>query len=185
MQQPQMHKQSQAQQQQLQQQQQAPGKMTLDRAVTLLSFRMSSVEAKLLEMGSSPQGEFNSDLMKSVLERLEELERSGSAGTSTGSNESNDSVLQMKVALLEQKVDVISKKGGAGAKNDKNDKSQIDELRNEIKQMKELMQVLQGVALENSQKILEISMSLPYPDVTEEEDEENKPGEEEEECNVV
>jgi hypothetical protein len=125
-------------------------KMTITQAITLITLRLSSVESKLINMGvgvdsNTGEGNFDSELLKSILERLDYLENQ------TTPEPTNDSATQMKLTLLEQKIDVIAKKGGGVGTQSKT----------EIKQMKELLQVVQGVALDNSQKIMELTLSLP------------------------
>jgi hypothetical protein len=132
-------------------------KMTITQAITLITLRLSSVESKLINMGvgvdsNTGEGNFDSELLKSILERLDYLENQ------TTPEPTNDSATQMKLTLLEQKIDVIAKKGGGVGTQSK---TQMDELKTEIKQMKELLQVVQGVALDNSQKIMELTLSLP------------------------
>ncbi len=148
-------------------------KMTITQAITLITLRLSSVETKILEMGGGASGgsgggegsvsHFDSELLKSILERLDYLENQ--SAPYNAEEQTDDSALQMKLALLEQKIDVIAKKGGVGGGQTK---SQMDELKTEMKQVKSLLQTLQGVAFENSQKILELTMAMPC--ITEEED---------------
>ena len=173
-------------QQQQQQQMQDPqqpaagiagiSKMTLAQAITLITLRLGKVETQLHEIGhqqmdmgmSMGMGMNNNGLMDengenmalvdkglidSIMSRLESLEkRSPSTGTSSPD-----------VALLKQQFDGIkmsfaqsTKVSVTLTKEQKEHKQQIDALKSELSETKELLNALQTLTMDNSQKIFAI-----------------------------
>ena len=175
----QMQQQHQQQQQQMQDPQQAAGiagisKMTLAQAITLITLRLGKVETQLHEIGHQQMdmgmsmGMNNNGLMDengenmvlvdkglidSIMSRLESLEkRSPSTGTSSPD-----------VALLKQQFDGIkmsfaqsTKVNAILTKEQKENKQQIDALKSELSETKELLNALQTLTMDNSQKIFAI-----------------------------
>ena len=176
----QMQQQHQQQQQQMQDPQQAAGiagisKMTLAQAITLITLRLGKVETQLHEIGHQQMGmdmgmgmSMNNGMMDengenmalvdkglidSIMSRLESLEkRSPSTGTSSPD-----------VALLKQQFDGIkmsfaqsTKVNAILTKEQKENKQQIDALKSELSETKELLNALQTLTMDNSQKIFAI-----------------------------
>ena len=178
------HAQQMQQQQQQQQQMQDPqqpaagiagiSKMTLAQAITLITLRLGKVETQLHEIGHQQMdmgmsmGMNNNGLMDengenmvlvdkglidSIMSRLESLEkRSPSTGTSSPD-----------VALLKQQFDGIkmsfaqsTKVNAILTKEQKENKQQIDALKSELSETKELLNALQTLTMDNSQKIFAI-----------------------------
>ena len=178
------HAQQMQQQQQQQQQMQDPqqpaagiagiSKMTLAQAITLITLRLGKVETQLHEIGHQQMdmgmsmGMNNNGLMDengenmvlvdkglidSIMSRLESLEkRSPSTGTSSPD-----------VALLKQQFDGIkmsfaqsTKVSVTLTKEQKEHKQQIDALKSELSETKELLNALQTLTMDNSQKIFAI-----------------------------
>jgi hypothetical protein len=158
------------QQQQMQQQMNAKdskdklssvNKMTINQAITLITLRLGAIETKLM---NSDRPETNAEFMNTIRDRLSDLEnRTVISGSSTAAATS------VEFALLKQQVEAMSKQN-KGIKEVSNLKSQIEELRNELTQTKELINVLQNVVLENSQKILDLSLSYDDQEQEQEQD---------------
>lgn len=129
-------------------------KMTINQAITLITLRLGAIETKLMHGGDrSEMGSTDTEVMKTVINRLSDLENRAATVNSAASNSS----ASVEIALLKQQVEAISKQN-KGVKEVANLKTQIEELRNELKETNNLLSVLQNVVLENSQKILELSM---------------------------
>lgn len=167
-------KQMQQQQGQPQSQQKADGlagvsKMTIAQAITLITLRLGAVETKIMELeieppaqGMSFEGQENVTLIdksviQSIISRLESLEKRSSTG-STGS------VSGPEVTLLKQQFEtvkqaVVQTKGATVTmvKDNKELKSQVESLKNELTETRELMNALQNLTMDNSQKIMELS----------------------------
>ena len=187
--------QQQHQQQQIQDPQQAAGiagisKMTLAQAITLITLRLGKVETQLHEIGHQQMGMdmgmsmgnnglmdengenmalVDKGLIDSIMSRLESLEkRSPSTGASSPD-----------VALLKQQFDGIkmsfaqsTKVNAILTKEQKEHKQQIDALKSELSETKELLNALQTLTMDNSQKIFAImSGEEVVLDAAEDEDE--------------
>ncbi len=190
----------QMQQQHQQQQQQDPqqpaagiagiSKMTLAQAITLITLRLGKVETQLHEIGHQQMGMdmgmgmnnnglmdengenmalVDKGLIDSIMSRLESLEkRSPSTGASSPD-----------VALLKQQFDGIkmsfaqsTKVNAILTKEQKEHKQQIDALKSELSETKELLNALQTLTMDNSQKIFAImSGEEVVLDAAEDEDE--------------
>lgn len=122
-------------------------KMTINQAITLITLRLGAIETKMMHGGDRP--ETDAEVMKTIMDRLSDLE-SRTVTTATTTTNASTSV---EVALLKQQVEALSKQKGTTQL-----KNQIEDLRSELKETKDLLSVLQNVVLENSQKILELSL---------------------------
>jgi hypothetical protein len=150
--------------------------MTLAQAITLITLRLGKVETQLHEIGHQQMGMdmgmsmgmgnngmmdengenmalVDKGLIDSIMSRLESLEkRSPSTGTSSPD-----------VALLKQQFDGIkmsfaqsTKVNAILTKEQKENKQQIDALKSELSETKELLNALQTLTMDNSQKIFAI-----------------------------
>lgn len=162
------------QQQQMQQQAQVQrndklssvSKMTLPQAITLITLRLGVLESKLLHMpegghGNSFDGESGIDagFLQSIMTRLETLEkRPVAASGSVSSPELN--VLKQQFETVKQAA-VQSKTSTVNlAKENVALKTQLENLRKELTETKELVAALQNLTMDNSQKILDLSMGM-------------------------
>jgi len=160
------------QQQQMQQQSQGQrndklssvSKMTLPQAITLITLRLGVVESKLMHMpegshGNSFDGESGIDagFLQSIMTRLETLEkRQVAVSGSVSSPELN--VLKQQFETIKQAA-VQSKTSTVNlAKENIALKTQLENLRKELTETKELVAALQNLTMDNSQKILDLSM---------------------------
>ena len=179
------------QQKQMQQQGQQQGqqsdklssvsKMTVPQAITLITLRLGAVESKLMNMPEggasiSIDGEsgIDSGLLQSIMSRLESLEkRSASINGTTSTPEVN--LLKQQFETVKQAV--VQTKGATTAlvKENVAFKTQIENLRKELTETKELLSALQNLTMDNSQKILDLSMgeSIEYTGDLEENELEN------------
>ena len=147
-------------------------KMTIAQAITLITLRLGAVESKLLHaphgiQSVSMDGESNMDsgVLQSVLSRLDSLEKRSSS--------SNGSVSTPELNLLKQQFEsvkqaVIQSKGSTTslAKENVALKTQMDNLRKELTETKELLTALQHLTMDNSKKILDLSIgsNVEYED---------------------
>lgn len=135
-------------------------KMTINQAITLITLRLGAIETKMMNgdrpemMGSAE----NTEIINTIMDRLNDLENR-SIPSGSNSNSVSGSSLSVELALLKQQVDAMSKQP-KGTKEVTALKNQIVELQNELTQTKDLLNVLQNVVLENSQKILELSIPI-------------------------
>lgn len=164
----------QAAMQQQQIQQQAPvqrndklssvSKMTLPQAITLITLRLGVLESKLMHMpegghGNSFDGNAGIDVgfLQSIMTRLETLEKRPLATTGSVSSPELNVLKQqfetVKQAAVQSKTSTVNL-----AKENIALKIQIENLRKELTETKELVSALQNLTMDNSQKILDLSM---------------------------
>ncbi len=165
-----------AQKQQMQQQQQqtkAEGlsgisKMTVPQAITLITLRLGAVETKLINMqesgglgnhydadGNENMVLIDKNVINSITSRLESLEKR--AGSNASGPETN--LLKQQVETIKQSV--IQTKSVL-AKENKDLKTMIGNLTTELNETKELLQALQNLTMDNSQKLMSISFNEEY-----------------------
>ena len=173
----QVEQQQKQQTQQKQQNQKTEGlssmsKITIAQAITLITLRLGAVETKLINLSglqedsSQPQSVsmdgqdmvlIDNAVLQSITSRLESLEkRSGSATGSTSGPEMN--LLKQQFETVKQSV-VQTKT--TFVKENKDLKTQVDALKNELSETKELLTALQNLTMDNSQKIMDLSVSMP------------------------
>ena len=165
--------QQQMQQQQMQQQQMQPReglssvtKMSIPQAITLITLRLGIIESKLQ---NHPEGMFSSSdsgidpgVFESIMTRLDALEKRPASSTSNSGQVANSDMGLLKQQFETLKQAVLQQKGSSTnlAKENVTLKTQIDNLRNELAETKELLATLQNLTMDNSQKILNLSMGI-------------------------
>ena len=145
-------------------------KMTIPQAITLITLRLGILETKiptLLESRNNIQIEGHEDMVlvdnnviQNMSSRLESLEKRSttSAGTSASGPEIN--LLKQQFETLKQSI-VQSKSATATLVKDNKDlKVQVDNLNRELNETKELLNALQNLTMDNSQKILDMSINM-------------------------
>lgn len=162
------------QQQQMQQQSQGQrndklssvSKMTLPQAITLITLRLGTIESKLMNMPEGSQcvgfdGESGIDagFLQSIMTRIESLEKRPTMATgSVSSPELN--VLKQQFETVKQAA-VQSKTGFVSlSKENVSLKTQVENLRKELTETKELVAALQNLTMDNSQKLLDLSIGM-------------------------
>lgn len=169
----------QPQQQQQQQQQTKEGlssvsKMTIPQAITLITLRLGTVESKLMHMQENNGSSFGSNIqiegqenmvlidknvIQSITSRLESLEKRTSASSGSASGPEVN-LLKQQVEMVKQTV-IQNKTVSANLVKDNKDlKSQVENLKSELNEAKELLQALQNLTMDNSQKLMTISMGM-------------------------
>ena len=139
-------------------------KMTIAQAITLITLRLGAVESKLMVLeheppsqGISYDGQNNMVLIEkhvieSIINRLESLEKRSSTPVSASGPE---------MTLLKQQFEILKQSllqtKGSSLKDNKDMKTQVENLKKEIDDTKELVNVLQNLTMNNSQKIFELS----------------------------
>ena len=139
-------------------------KMTIPQAITLITLRLGAVESKLLNMpemhgiNSNSASEVDTEIIQSVMLRLESLEKRSGTGTTPELN-----LLKQQVETIKQSV--VQTKGSSTTliKENVSLKSQIENLRKELVETKELLNTLQNLTINNSQQILDLS-KVVYPE---------------------
>jgi hypothetical protein len=166
------------QQQQMQQQgQQKEGlssvtKMSIPQAITLITLRLGMIETKLqhilegdLNMSEGFQSTgIDPGVFESIMTRLDALENKPS---NVSSGNLISSVSNSELGLLKQQFEtlkqaVIQQKGTSTGLVKENValKTQVENLRKELTETKELLAALQNLTMDNSQKILNLSMGI-------------------------
>jgi hypothetical protein len=163
------------QQQQKQQNQKTEGlssvsKITIAQAITLITLRLGVVETKLMNLSGlhedrSQQQSVSMDgqdmvlmdnaVLQSITSRLESLEKRSSTGSTSGPemNLLKQQFETVKQSVVQTKTTFV--------KENKDLKTQVDALKNELSETKELLAALQNLTMDNSQKIMDLSVSMP------------------------
>jgi hypothetical protein len=162
--------QQQQMQQQMHQQMQEPkdqglasvNRMTLAQAITLITLRLGKVETHLHEQDQSHFANpgLDSGIIDVIMSRLEALEtQSQSPSTSVSSSVSN-SVTTLEVSTMKQNIDLLktaiaqSKSTIVGLTNEHRT------LKSEVESLKSELAALQGLAMENNQQIMKLSLAV-------------------------
>jgi hypothetical protein len=158
-------------QQQQQQPTEAVTKMTIHQAITLITLRLGSVESKImqLEYEGSQQHNFLQDsdenvalidknMIELITSRIDTLEKR--ATTSTISSGPEVAVLKQQLEAIKPILVQTKNTTATVVKENKDLKMQIEGLRQELNETKELLQTLQNITLDNSQKIMSMSLSM-------------------------
>ena len=150
-----------------QSQAQAFSKMTVPQAITLITLRLGKVESMLqnqtlnlnsMTMEGDENGadmvQIDSNVLESIMSRLEALEKrsSNSAGPEL-------TLLKQQVETFKPILTQTKNSTTTIVKEHKDIKTQMDALRSELEETKELVIALQNLTMDNSQKLLAISMS--------------------------
>jgi hypothetical protein len=137
-------------------------KMTVPQAITLITLRLGALESKMMNSGDvhgiSINGESGIDpgFLQSIMERLESVENRPASGGSVSTPELN----MLKQQFESVKQAVVQFKGTTVnlVKENTTLKTQIENLKKELTETKELVSELQNLTMDNSQKILDLSM---------------------------
>jgi len=150
-------------------------KMSIPQAITLITLRLGRVETMLqnqalnmpsgMSMGMSMEGDENgsdtvqidSNVLQSIMSRLEALEKRSSV--SSGASGPELTLLKQQVETFKPILTQTKNSTASIVKEHKDFKTQVDTLRTELEETKELVIALQNLTMDNSQKILAISMS--------------------------
>jgi len=170
-------------------------KMTIAHAITLITLRLGALETKV-----SNQSQFGLDenvvivergMIESLTSRLDDLEKekSGlSASVSVGTTSTvSTSAVNKEITLLKQQLDsfknsFVQTKSTTTTltKENKELKGHIETLKKELVSIKELLNTVNDISMENSQKIFTLSMCLPESLNIGEEEQQEDDGEQEE-----
>lgn len=141
-------------------------KMTIPQAITLITLRLGVLESKVMNqdysnnMGFEGETGIDSGFLQSIMSRLEELENRPASAVSV---ESGQELNLMKPQFETIKQAVIQTKNSTVSLIKENNalKTQVENMRKELSETKELIGALQNLTMDNSQKILDLSMSVP------------------------
>ncbi len=150
-----------------QSQAQAFSKMTVPQAITLITLRLGKVESMLqnqtlnlnsMTMEGDENGadmvQIDSNVLESIMSRLEALEK-----RSSNSSGPELTLLKQQVETFKPILTQTENSTTTIVKEHKDIKSQMDTIRSELEETKELVIALQNLTMDNSQKLLAISMS--------------------------
>jgi len=150
-----------------QSQAQAFSKMTVPQAITLITLRLGKVESMLqnqtlnlnsMTMEGDENGadmvQIDSNVLESIMSRLEALEK-----RSSNSSGPELTLLKQQVETFKPILTQTKNSTTTIVKEHKDIKSQMDTIRSELEETKELVIALQNLTMDNSQKLLAISMS--------------------------
>lgn len=139
--------------------------MTIPQAITLITLRLGALESKLMQLpegGTSINIDGDSGIdnvfLQNIVSRLESLEKRIS--TQNGSVSSPDlNLLKQQFETVKQTV--VQGKGTSNTmvKEITGLKTNISNLSKELTETKELVTALQNITMDNSKKLLELSMS--------------------------
>lgn len=138
-------------------------KMTVPQAITLITLRLGALESKMMNPGEGQGMTFDGEsgidpsFLQSILSRLESIEsRPASSSGSVSSPELN--LLKQQVETLKQAV--VQSKGSTVSLVKENTalKTQMENLKKELTETKELLAALQNLTMDNSKKILDLTM---------------------------
>jgi hypothetical protein len=165
-------------------------KMTVAQAITLITLRLGSVETKLMNLqngGQTMSNTFDMDgqenmvlidknVVDSIISRLESLEKRSLTPASSSSGP-EAALMKQQFENVKQAVMKINTSTNGLIKENKDLKTQISNLRSELNDAKELLQALQNLTMDNSQKLLGLASEsfgniIPY-DSLEAEEEDN------------
>jgi hypothetical protein len=162
----QMYQQEQRHQEQQQEQRQqdkltSVNKMTIPQAITLITLRLGVIENKLMNMPEGGQiidnmdGNIDSGLFQSFISRLDSLEKrsSSTSGSTPELNLLKQQFETFKQTSVQTKNSVI-----ALSKENIALKTHLENLSKELIETKELLNALQNLTIEHSQKILDLSV---------------------------
>ena len=164
--------QQQQMQQQMHQQMQEPkdqglasvNRMTLAQAITLITLRLGKVETHLHEQDQSHFANpgLDSGIIDVIMSRLEALETQSQSQVSNASvsNSVSNSVTTLEVSTMKQNIDLLktaiaqSKSTIVGLTNEQR------ALKSEVESLKSELAALQGLAMENNQQIMKLSLAV-------------------------
>lgn len=166
--------QQQMQQQQGQQQNDSVGgfsKISIPQAITLITLRLGAVESKLIALDEMPHSSSSVDfeghenmslidnsVIQSITSRLESLEKRSGSSVSGSTSGPEINLLKQQFEALKQAVIQTKNSSVSIVKDNKDLKMQVDNLKKELSETKELLNALQNMTMDNSQKIMDFSM---------------------------
>jgi len=144
-------------------------KMTIPQAITLITLRLGVVENKLLQMPEMSNFNMNNDIdrepdvdmavLETIMSRLESLEKRSASTNGVASTPELNSIKQqfetIKQAVVQTKTSTTNL-----VKENVSLKTQMEEFKKDFSETKELLETLQKITFENSQRILNLTMNL-------------------------
>jgi hypothetical protein len=141
-------------------------KMTIPQAITLITLRLGVVENKLLQMPEMSNFNMNNDIdretdvdmavLETIMSRLESLEKRSASTNGVASTPELNSIKQqfetLKQAVVQTKTSTTNL-----VKENVLLKTQMEELKRDFSETKELLETLQKITFENSQRILNLT----------------------------
>lgn len=158
-------------------------KMTIPQAITLITLRLGALESKMMNSNKGFGDEYDCDsgidpsFLQDIVTRIDSIEKQLSILSTPNqlSNSSSNSNSNSEINLLKQqfetiKQNVIQTKSASVSliKENTSLKTQIENLKKELAENKELISSLQDMTIDNSKKILNLSMntSIDYNTTT-------------------
>ena len=167
----------------------AVSKLTVAQAITLITLRLGVVETKLQNIDTTNinnrsvssdnfiEGQENMVLIdkyviESITNRLESLEKRSASNISSSTNSSLNpelTLIKQQIETLKQVVVQTKNSSSNVTKENKDLKQQVELLNKEVGELKELINALQNLTMDNSQKLMSLSMNNDSFDIGNEE----------------
>ena len=137
-------------------------KMTIPQAITLITLRLGAIESKMMN-GTESQGlgletldGVNTEIIQTILSRLDALERNPVSTSSSG----EVTLLKQQFETIKQSTIQMKTHVANLIKENASLKTQIVNIKKELEDKGELLNALNTITMENSQKILEFSLPI-------------------------
>jgi len=145
-------------------------KMTVPQAITLITLRLGKVETMLQNQEHKPSfgqtsefdessSQVDTNFLESIVSRLESLEKRSSVVSSSGASGPEMTLLKQQVETFKPFFTQTKTATASIVKENKELKSQVEALRAELEETKELVLALQNITMDNSQKLLSLSLN--------------------------
>lgn len=149
-------------------------KMTVPQAITLITLRLGALESKMIHSNKGLGDETHCDsgidpsFLQDIISRIETIEQQMSllSTTDKSSNSTHSANSNSEINLLKQqfetiKQSVVQTKSASVSliKENTNLKTQLDNLKKQLTENTELLSALQNMTIDNSKKILELTMT--------------------------
>ena len=136
-------------------------KMTIPQAITLITLRLGAIESKMMNgteshgLGLETIDGVNTEIIQTILSRLDALEHnpvSSSSGELTLMKQQFETIKQSTIQMKTHVANLIKENASL--------KTQIVNIKKELEDKGELLNALNAITMENSQKIMEISLPI-------------------------
>jgi len=136
-------------------------KMTIPQAITLITLRLGAIESKMMNgteshgLGLETIDGVNTEIIQTILSRLDALERNP---VSTSSSELT--LLKQQFETIKQSTIQMKTHVANLIKENASLKTQIVNIKKDLEDKGELLNALNTITMENSQKIMEFSLPI-------------------------
>lgn len=148
-------------------------KMSIPQAITLITLRLGALESKMMNSGEGHsisfdgESEMDPGFLQSIMSRLESLEKRPASTSASGSVSTPElNLLKQQFETIKQAVVQLKSTTVSLVKENTSLKTQMENIKKESVETKELVTALQTLTMDNSQKILDLSIGqhIEYTD---------------------